>query len=72
MKNVIFLFALVLASLTVQGQTESEAAYVRVGIAHEGGLSVGDKAKIQMRSSPKRGGMCIPPFPVKKAPMNPP
>lgn len=55
MKRFFLLFALALGFVTVKGQSESEAAYVRVGISHEGNLKVGDQARLQISVVPKEG-----------------
>lgn len=54
-KTIALLFLACLTFGFVNAQTESEAAYVRVGLGHAGALSVGDAASLQISVVPKSG-----------------
>ncbi len=71
MKRLFLLFVLALGFVAVKGQSESEAAYVRVGISHDGSLKVGDKAKLQISVVPKAGWHVYSAIPSKEGAYEP-
>jgi len=52
----LFLFSLLAFSFVfIQAQHESEAAFIRTGLSHNGNLAVGDEATLQISVVPKKG-----------------
>lgn len=52
----LFLFSLLAFSFAcIQAQHESEAAFIRTGLTHNGNLTVGDDATVQISVIPKEG-----------------
>ena len=71
MKNSLLLLLALLSFGFAHAQDNSEAAYVRVGIGHDGELKVGDQASLQISVVPKEGWHVYSAIPSKEGAYQP-